>query len=114
MGDEKETARGSRARPSAGAPENPHELSVPRADSNGSDHDFPVDVDQDGNGVLRDGRMYQLVRQHDAVRDRTLELAFLAPGRSVRVHLRVANRPDREATRRVRSGRRDELNTVAK
>jgi thiol-disulfide isomerase/thioredoxin len=39
-----------------------------------------VDVDQDGNGVLRDGRMYQLVRQHDAVRDRTLEITFLEAG----------------------------------
>src|SRR3954470_22939510 len=39
-----------------------------------------VDVDEDGNGVLRDGRMYQLVRQHDAVRDRTLEITFLEPG----------------------------------
>jgi thiol-disulfide isomerase/thioredoxin len=39
-----------------------------------------VDVNEDGNGVLRDGRMYQLVRQHDAVRDRTLEIAFLEPG----------------------------------
>jgi thiol-disulfide isomerase/thioredoxin len=39
-----------------------------------------VDVDQDGNGVLRDGRLYQLVRQHDAVRDRTLEITFLEPG----------------------------------
>ncbi len=39
-----------------------------------------VDVDQDGNGVLRDGRLYQLVRQHDAVREPTLEIAFLEPG----------------------------------
>ena len=39
-----------------------------------------VDVDQDGNGVLRDGRMYQLVRQHDTVRERTLEITFLEPG----------------------------------
>ena len=31
-----------------------------------------VDVDEDGNGVLRDGRLYQLVREHDAVRERTL------------------------------------------
>src|SRR5215208_4671778 len=38
------------------------------------------DVDTDGNGVLRDDRMYQLVRQHDAVRDRTLEISFLQPG----------------------------------
>ena len=39
-----------------------------------------VDVDADGNGVLRDDRMYQLVRQHDAIRDRTLEITFLRPG----------------------------------
>jgi thiol-disulfide isomerase/thioredoxin len=39
-----------------------------------------VDVDEDGNGLLRDGRMYQLVRGHDAVRQRTLEITFLAPG----------------------------------
>ncbi len=39
-----------------------------------------VDVDEDGNGVLRDGRLYQLVRQHDAIGDRTLEITFLEPG----------------------------------
>jgi thiol-disulfide isomerase/thioredoxin len=39
-----------------------------------------VDVDADGNGVLRDDRMYQLVRQHDVVRDRTLEITFRQPG----------------------------------
>jgi thiol-disulfide isomerase/thioredoxin len=39
-----------------------------------------VDVDEDGNGLLRDGRLYQLVREHDAVRDRTLEITFLEPG----------------------------------
>jgi Thioredoxin like C-terminal domain len=39
-----------------------------------------VDVDEDGNGVLRDGRLYQLVRAHDAVRERTLEITFLEPG----------------------------------
>jgi len=39
-----------------------------------------VDVDEDGNGVLREGRLYQLVRQHDAVRERTLEITFLEPG----------------------------------
>jgi len=38
------------------------------------------DVDADGNGVLGDGRLYQLVRQHDAVRERTLEITFLEPG----------------------------------
>jgi thiol-disulfide isomerase/thioredoxin len=39
-----------------------------------------VDVDEDGNGLLRDGRMYQLVRQHGTVRERTLEVTFLEPG----------------------------------
>ena len=39
-----------------------------------------VDVDAAGNGVLRDGRMYQLVREHDTVRDRTVEITFLEPG----------------------------------
>ena len=39
-----------------------------------------VDVDEDGHGVLRDGRLYQLVRQHDAVRERTLQITFLEPG----------------------------------
>jgi len=36
-----------------------------------------VDVDDDGNGLLSDGRMYQLVRQHGAVCDRTVEITFL-------------------------------------
>ena len=39
-----------------------------------------VDVDEDGTGLLADSRMYQLVRQHDPVRDRTLEITFLEPG----------------------------------
>jgi thiol-disulfide isomerase/thioredoxin len=39
-----------------------------------------VDVDDEGNGVLRDGRLYQLARQHDGVRERTLEITFLEPG----------------------------------
>jgi hypothetical protein len=39
-----------------------------------------VDVDEDGNGVLRDGRLYQLVRAHDAVQERTLEITFWEPG----------------------------------
>jgi thiol-disulfide isomerase/thioredoxin len=38
------------------------------------------DVDEDGNGLLREGRLYQLLRQHDAVRERTLEITFLEPG----------------------------------
>jgi thiol-disulfide isomerase/thioredoxin len=39
-----------------------------------------VDTDDEGNGVLRDGRMYQLVREHDAVRERTVEITFSEPG----------------------------------
>jgi thiol-disulfide isomerase/thioredoxin len=39
-----------------------------------------VDVDEDGNGSLQEGRLYQLVREHDAVRERTLEITFLEPG----------------------------------
>jgi Thioredoxin like C-terminal domain len=39
-----------------------------------------VDVDDDGNGVLRDARMYQLVRQHGTVQARTLKTTFLEPG----------------------------------
>ena len=36
-----------------------------------------VDVDEAGNGMLRDGRLYQLVRQRDGIRERTLEITFL-------------------------------------
>jgi hypothetical protein len=39
-----------------------------------------VDVDDNGNGLLRDGRLYQLVRQHDTIRERTLEITFLEAG----------------------------------
>jgi thiol-disulfide isomerase/thioredoxin len=44
----------------------------------GSSHG--VDVDEHGNGLLRDGRLYQLVRQHEAVHERTLEITFLEAG----------------------------------
>jgi hypothetical protein len=30
--------------------------------------------------VLRDGRLHQLVRQQESVRERTLEIVFLEPG----------------------------------
>jgi hypothetical protein len=39
-----------------------------------------VDVDDDGIGLLDDGRLYQLLREHDAVRERTLKITFLEPG----------------------------------
>jgi thiol-disulfide isomerase/thioredoxin len=39
-----------------------------------------VDVDEHGNGVLLEGRLYQLVRQDGAVRERTVEITFLEAG----------------------------------
>ena len=39
-----------------------------------------VDVDEDGNGLLREGRLYQLVREPDVVRERILEITFDKPG----------------------------------
>jgi thiol-disulfide isomerase/thioredoxin len=41
---------------------------------------YGVDVDEDGNGVLTDGRLYQLVRESGAVRERNLEIRFTEPG----------------------------------
>ena len=38
------------------------------------------DVDEQGNGVLGEGRLYQLVRQADAVGEHTLEISFLERG----------------------------------
>jgi thiol-disulfide isomerase/thioredoxin len=39
-----------------------------------------VDIDAGGNGLLRDGRLYQLVRQHDTLSERTLTITFLEAG----------------------------------
>jgi thiol-disulfide isomerase/thioredoxin len=39
-----------------------------------------ADVDEQGNGELRDGRLYQLVRQRGTVVERTVEITFLEPG----------------------------------
>jgi len=39
-----------------------------------------VDLDEDGHGQLEDGRLYQLVREQDAVLERTLQITFLEPG----------------------------------
>jgi len=39
-----------------------------------------VDTDEDGNGLLETGRMYQLVRQQDRIVDTTLEITFDDPG----------------------------------
>jgi hypothetical protein len=63
---------------SRGAPE-PIRFRV-RLDGEAPGRSHGADIDEDGNGVLRNDRMYQLVRQHDAVRDRRLEITFLQPG----------------------------------
>jgi thiol-disulfide isomerase/thioredoxin len=47
-------------------------------DAPGTSHG--VDVDEDGMGQLREGRLYQLVRQHGPVRERTLTITFLDAG----------------------------------
>jgi thiol-disulfide isomerase/thioredoxin len=39
-----------------------------------------VDVDQDGNGTLREQRMHQLIRQSGSIADRLFEIEFLDPG----------------------------------
>jgi hypothetical protein len=39
-----------------------------------------ADVAEDGNGLLREGRLYQLLRQPGEVRERTLEITFEEPG----------------------------------
>ncbi len=42
--------------------------------------DHGADVDADGYGVVRDQRLYQLVRQRQAVTDRDFSIEFLDPG----------------------------------
>jgi thiol-disulfide isomerase/thioredoxin len=49
-------------------------------DGEAPDRSHGVDVDEDGSGTLTDGRMYQLVRQHGDVRERTLEISVSQPG----------------------------------
>jgi thiol-disulfide isomerase/thioredoxin len=44
----------------------------------GSSHG--VDVDEDGNGLLEDGRLYGLVREHGTVRARVVQISFDEPG----------------------------------
>jgi Thioredoxin like C-terminal domain len=39
-----------------------------------------IDVDESGNGILGEGRLYQLVRQVGAVREQTLEVSFCDSG----------------------------------
>jgi cytochrome c biogenesis protein CcdA/thiol-disulfide isomerase/thioredoxin len=44
----------------------------------GDDHG--ADVDNNGSGIVRDHRLYQLIRQKGMVEDRTFEIEFLDPG----------------------------------
>jgi len=39
-----------------------------------------VDTDAEGNGTVKDNRLYQLIRQQGSVDDRTFEIEFLDPG----------------------------------
>ncbi len=39
-----------------------------------------IDVDEDGNGVLQEGRLYQLIRVPDETRERTVQVTFDRPG----------------------------------
>lgn len=39
-----------------------------------------VDVDEHGNGLLRESRLYQLIRQRDPIKERTLKITFCEPG----------------------------------
>jgi cytochrome c biogenesis protein CcdA/thiol-disulfide isomerase/thioredoxin len=49
-------------------------------DGKAPDVDAGVDVDADGSGVVKEQRLYQLVRQKGAIRDRTFTIEFLDPG----------------------------------
>ena len=42
--------------------------------------DRGVDVDDKGEGVIKEQRLYQLVRQRGEIKDRTFEIQFLDPG----------------------------------
>jgi cytochrome c biogenesis protein CcdA/thiol-disulfide isomerase/thioredoxin len=44
----------------------------------GADHG--MDVDADGYGTVTEDRLYQLIRQHGGIQDRTFRIEFLVPG----------------------------------
>ncbi len=44
----------------------------------GADHG--VDIDENGYGTVTEDRLYQLIRQHGQVHDRTFRIEFLVPG----------------------------------
>ena len=51
-----------------------------------------LDVDADGNGVVEEPRLYQLLRQHGDITDRLFEIELLDPGTAGPVlHVRIEN-----------------------
>jgi cytochrome c biogenesis protein CcdA/thiol-disulfide isomerase/thioredoxin len=48
-------------------------------DGNAPGVDHGMDIDTDGYGTVTENRLYQLLRQHDSVRDRTFRIEFLGP-----------------------------------
>jgi hypothetical protein len=51
-----------------------------RLDGRSPGRSHGVDVEDDGSGVLQDGRLYQLVRAHGAIEDHTMQISFDRPG----------------------------------
>ncbi|RZJ32340.1 MAG: cytochrome c biogenesis protein DipZ, partial [Brevundimonas sp.] len=54
-----------------------------RIDGQAPGADAGVDIDAAGVGRISEHRLYQLVRQSGAVRERTFEIEFLDPGAQV-------------------------------
>ncbi len=49
-------------------------------DGNPPGADHGMDIDADGYGTVTEDRLYQLIRQHGAIQDRTFRIEFLSPG----------------------------------
>jgi hypothetical protein len=39
-----------------------------------------IDVDEQGNGMVTEPRMYQLIRQPEPIADRVFDIEFVGPG----------------------------------
>ena len=61
------------------APGNPQRFGV-RLDGQPPGPDHGEDVDDRGTGTVTEPRLYQLVRQHGQVTERTFEITYLDPG----------------------------------
>jgi hypothetical protein len=51
-----------------------------RLDGTAPGEDHGGDIDDQGDGVVKEYRLYQLIRQKGKVEDRTFEIEFLDPG----------------------------------